>query len=187
MINTYIAMQGMYRYIPCSARALLWKAEFARIVTSCTWCFIHVCTGLSRFIAVPYYSMVGTTMELCCHNHYWVHTISCHFLKIKVKSRRRVRQYIKSQCLSLGLSQGLYVLSQTWYIPVCTETNIVHTVTNPWTVCTEIILVHTGMYWDKPGMYSYTPECTRKKNMQDVRIRTDNLEHSIVNALPLRH
>jgi hypothetical protein len=28
---------------------------------------------------------------------------------------------------------------------------------------------------------------TRKKSMQDVRIRTDNLVHSIVNALPLRH
>jgi len=179
MINTYIAMQGMYRYIPCSARALLWKAEFARIVTSCTWCFIHVCTGLSRFIAVPYYSMVGTTMELCCHNHYWVHTISCHFLKINVRSLRRVRQYIKSQCLSLGLSQGLYVLSQTWYILLCTDTDLVYTITE------EYVL--TGMYRDKPGMYLYPRVCTRKKSMQDVRIRTDNLVHSIVHALPLGH
>ena len=143
----------------CMYWALLWKAEFARIVTSCTWCFIHVCTGLSRFIAVPYYSMVGTTMELCCHNHYWVHTISCHFLKINVRSLRRVRQYIKSQCLSLGLSQGLYVLSQTWYILLCTDTDLVYTITeeyvltNTWyiLVCTETNLLHTI-----PGKYVLT-------------------------------
>ena len=142
--SSALALLCMYRYIPCSARALLWKTEFARIVTSCTWCDIHVCTGLSRFIAVPYYSMVGTTMELCCHNHYWVHTISCHFLKIKVKSLRRVRQYIKSQCLSLGLSQGLYVLSQTRYIHLCTDTDLVYTITEEYVLTnTWYILVCT--------------------------------------------
>jgi hypothetical protein len=159
MLNTYIAMQGMYRYMQSSARALLWKAEFVRIVTSCTWCDIHVCTGTCRFMSVPYYSMVGTTMELCCHNHYWVHTISCHFLKINVRSLRRVRQYIKSQCLSLGLSQGLYVLIQTWYILLCTDTDLVYTITeeyvltNTWyiLVCTETNLLHTI-----PGKYVLT-------------------------------
>ncbi len=89
-------------------RALLWKAEFARIVTSCTRWYTQVCTGLYRFIAVPYNSMVCTAMELCCHYHNWVYTISCHVLKIKVNSLNSMYRD------KPGTYQ--YVLRQTWYI-----------------------------------------------------------------------
>jgi hypothetical protein len=120
-------------------RALLWKAECARIVTSCTWWYIQVCTGLCRFIAVPYYSMVCMAMELCCHYHNWVHTISCHVLKIKVKSLNSTYwdksgpyQYVLRQTWNMQFPEQ-YVLRQTWdstrfawYILVCTETNLLH-------------------------------------------------------------
>ena len=133
--DQYIQSDGWYALVHTRMnRALLWKAEFARILTSCTWWYIQVCTGLCWFLAVPYYSMVCTAMELCCHYHNWVHTNSCHVLKIKVKSLN----------------------SMYWDKPGTYQYVLRHTVTNPWTVCTEINLVHTGMYWDKPGMYSYT-------------------------------
>jgi hypothetical protein len=135
-------------------RALLWKAKFARIVTSGTRRYIQVYTGLCRFIAVPYYSMVCTAMELCCHYHNasdWVHTISCHVLKIKVKSLNSMYwdkpgtyQYVLRQTFYIQLQiPGQYVLRQTWYILVCTRF--------AWYVLrqTWYILVHASMYAKK--------------------------------------
>ncbi len=135
MLNIYNAMGCIYLYVPRTSRALLWKAEFAGIVTSCTRRYIPGRTGLCLFIAVPYYSMVCTAMEFCCPYPIWVYTFSCLDLKSEVESLNSMYK------------------DKPWYIRVCTKTNLVHTVTNPWTVCTKTNLVHTSMYWDKPGTY----------------------------------
>jgi hypothetical protein len=78
---------------------------------------------------------------------------------------------------------------------VCTDINTVHTSMylnkpgsyNSCKVCIDINSVHTGMYRDKPGMYWYPRVCTREKKMRNDRTRTDDLVHSILHALPLRH
>ncbi len=161
------------------SRALLWKAEFARMVTSSTRQYIQEYTDLCWFIAVPYYGMVCTAMELCCHYHNWVHTISCHVLKIKVKSLNSMYwdkpvtyQYVLRQTWYIQLQiPEQYVLRQTTYILVCTRF--------AWYVLrqTWYILVHASMYAKKRKM----------KIVRGVQIRTEDLIHSILHALPLCH
>ncbi len=88
---------------------------------------------------------------------------------------------------------------------------------SPWMVCTETNLVHTSMYQDKPGTFCYQSlnsiyqdnpgtyqnvlrqtwyiqehatmysEKEIMKIMHDVQIQTEDLVHTILQALPLCH
>jgi hypothetical protein len=57
-----------------------------------------------------------------------------------------------------------YVPRQTWYILVCTKTNLVHT-----------------------GTLQYVREKSKMVDVNDVGIRTKDLMHTILRVVPLRH
>jgi hypothetical protein len=109
--------------------------------------YILWCACLCPFIAVSYYSMVGSDITQCYCFHSWVHTIRSQDKPSTYLYVLRQTWYIPKYNSMFWDKRGAY-----WYIPIYTYTSMQY-----W-----FILVYTSIYSDKPGIYWYIPLCTRK-------------------------
>ncbi len=116
-IALYIRVHtSAYNSLLCIHWSFLWKAEFARIVTSCTRWDVLGCTSLWRFIAVPYlcikYILVHPQHMLVHTGMYQVHTSMYLFVS-------STYWYILSKCSYNVVHSSNFILVATMY-------NLVH-------------------------------------------------------------
>jgi hypothetical protein len=143
---------GAYNPLLCIRWTFLWKAEYARILTSCTRRYIPGCTGLCRLIAVPYYSMVCTRLYL----------VETNMNNIQTKVENFTRKTISwGPWLRLRRCSDVAVTSQSGtykYVRTCTEDVPVS--------CTWYKQIHTGTY-------QFVPTCGWKIE-RVILVRLDN-------------